>query len=175
MQDDITDGANWLVEQGIADKENIAIYGGSYGGYAAMAGLTYTPDLYKCGINYVGVTDLALLFKTAPDSWGSGIETMKKMVGDPKSEKEFLEEWSPSNHADKIKVPVFMAYGMQDPRVNIRHARVMEKAMEKNDVEHELMIKMNEGHGYRKTENQHDFYTRMESFLAENLNQGTSP
>ena len=135
-----------------------------------MAGLTYTPDLYQCGINYVGVTDLPLLFKTAPDAWGAGLDQMKDMVGDPKKEKEFLEEWSPSNHAGKIKVPVFMAYGLQDPRVNIKHAHVMENAMEDHGVSFELMVKKNEGHGYRKQENVYDFYGRMESFLAENLN-----
>ena len=169
MQDDVTDGVLWAVEQGVVDKDRVCIYGGSYGGYATMAGLTFTPDLYKCGINYVGVTDIGLLFETAPDAWGE-LETMKKMVGDPDTEKEFLEEWSPTNHADKIKVPVFMAYGLQDPRVSIRHAREMERAMKKNDVEYELMVKKNEGHGFRKTENMHDFYSRVESFLAENLN-----
>jgi dipeptidyl aminopeptidase/acylaminoacyl peptidase len=97
---------------------------------------------------------------------------MKEMVGDPKKEKEFLEEWSPSNHADKIKVPVFMAYGLQDPRVNIRHARVMEDAMQDNGVTYELMVKKDEGHGFRKQENQYDFYGRVESFLAENLKPG---
>lgn len=171
MQDDITDGVLWAIEEGIVDKDRVCIYGGSYGGYATMAGLTFTPDLYKCGINYVGVTDIALLFETAPDAWGD-METMKEMVGDPKTEKEFLEEWSPSNHADKIKVPVFMAYGLQDPRVSIEHAKRMEKGMKKNDVEYELMVKKNEGHGFRKTENRRDFYARMESFLAENIGQG---
>ncbi|MFC1797326.1 S9 family peptidase [Pseudomonadota bacterium] len=174
MQNDVTDAVMWAVGEGIADKDRVCIYGASYGGYATMAGLTYTPDLYKCGINYVGVTDIPLLFKTAPDAWGSGIEQMKEMVGDPKKEKEFLEEWSPSNHADKIKVPVFMAYGLQDPRVNIRHARVMEDAMEKNNVTYELMVKKDEGHGFRKTENQLDFYGRVESFLAENLDPAKS-
>jgi len=168
MQDDVTDGVMWTVEQGIVDKDRVCIYGGSYGGYATMAGLTFTPDLYQCGINYVGVTDIGLLFTTAPDAWGE-MESFKKMVGDPKTEKEFLEEWSPSNHADKIKVPVFMAYGLQDPRVSIRHAKLMEKGMKKNDVEYELMIKKNEGHGFRKAENQREFYSRMVSFLAENL------
>ena len=169
MQNDVSDGVKWAIEQGIADADRVCIYGGSYGGYAAMAGLTYTPELYKCGINYVGVTDLALLFKTAPDNWAAGEEQMKLMIGDPKSEKEFLEEWSPVNHADKIKAPVFMAYGLRDPRVNIRHAQVMENAMEDAGVEFELMIKKDEGHGFRKEENRYDFYGRMESFLAENL------
>lgn len=172
MQNDITDAVKWAIDQGVADKDRVCIYGASYGGYATMAGLTYTPDLYQCGINYVGVTDIPLLFKTAPDAWASGIDQMKEMVGDPKKEKEFLEEWSPSNHADKIKVPVFMAYGSQDPRVNIRHARVMEDAMEENGVKFELMVKKNEGHGFRKEENQYDFYGRVESFLAENLKPG---
>ena len=162
----------WAIDEGVADKGRICIYGGSYGGYATMAGLTYTPDLYQCGINYVGVTDLPLLFKTAPDAWGAGLDQMKDMVGDPKKEKEFLEEWSPSYHADKIKVPVFMAYGLRDPRVNIKHAHVMENAMEDNDVSFELMVKKKEGHGYRKQENIYDFYGRMETFLAENLDKG---
>jgi dipeptidyl aminopeptidase/acylaminoacyl peptidase len=169
MQNDVSDGVKWAIEQGIADADRVCIYGGSYGGYATMAGLTYTPELYKCGINYVGVTDLALLFKTAPDSWAAGEEQMKLMIGDPKSEQEFLEEWSPVNPADKIKAPVFMAYGLRDPRVNIRHAQVMENAMEDAGVEFELMVKKDEGHGFRKEENRYDFYGRMESFLAENL------
>ena len=169
MQTDITDALQWAVDQGISDPDRVCIYGASYGGYAAMAGLTYSPELYKCGINYVGVTDLLVLFKTAPDSWAAGLDQMKELVGDPKKEREFLQEWSPSNHADKIQVPVFMAYGLKDPRVNIKHAKVMQSAMKKNGVQYELMIKKDEGHGYRKQENQYDFFGRMESFLAENL------
>ncbi len=169
MQDDVSDAVNWAIGEGIADKGKVCIYGGSYGGYATMAGLTFSPELYQCGINYVGVTDLPLLFKTAPDAWASGMDYMKEMVGDPDTEKEFLEQWSPSNHADKIKVPVFMAYGAQDPRVDISHAKVMEKALKKNGVKYELMVKRDEGHGYRKQENQYDYYRKVESFLAENL------
>jgi dipeptidyl aminopeptidase/acylaminoacyl peptidase len=170
MQTDVTDALQWAVDQGITDSDRVCIYGGSYGGYATMAGLTFSPELYKCGINYVGVTDIALLFKTAPDAWAAGMNQMKELVGDPKSEREFLEEWSPTNHADKIKAPVFMAYGLRDPRVHIDHAKLMEKAFKEHDVEYELMIKKDEGHGYAKQENQYDFYGRMESFLAENLN-----
>ncbi len=175
MQNDLSDGVKWAIDQGVADANRICIYGGSYGGYAVMAGLTYTPELYKCGINYVGVTDLPLLFETAPDSWGAGEKQMAEMIGDPDTEAEFLEEWSPSNHAANIKVPVFMAYGLQDPRVNIKHARVMEDAMENSGASFELMIKKNEGHGFRKQENVYDFYGRVETFLAENLNQALTP
>jgi dipeptidyl aminopeptidase/acylaminoacyl peptidase len=175
MQYDLTDGVKWAIDQGIADANRICIYGGSYGGYAVMAGLAYTPELYKCGINYVGVTDLPLLFETAPDSWGAGEKQMAEMVGDPDTEDEFLEEWSPSNHAANIRVPVFMAYGLQDPRVNIKHARVMEDGLKDSGVSYELMIKKDEGHGYRKQENVYDFYGRMETFLAQNLNQPLTP
>lgn len=170
MQTDVTDALEWAVEQGITDRNRVCIYGASYGGYAAMAGLTFSPELYKCGINYVGVTDIALLFKTAPDSWAAGLDQMQELVGDPKEEQEFLEQWSPSNHADRIQAPVFMAYGLRDPRVNIRHAKVMEKALKRHDKEYELMVKNDEGHGFRKQENQYDFYGKMESFLAQNLN-----
>ncbi len=171
MQDDITDAVKWAIDTGVADKDRVCIYGASYGGYAAMAGLTFTPDLYKCGINYVGVTDLPLLFKSLPDAWGAAAVSLADQVGDPKKEKEFLQEWSPSNHADKIKVPVFMAYGRRDPRVSIDHAKVMEKALKANHVKYELMVKGDEGHGYRKQENRYDFYGRVETFLAENLKQ----
>jgi dipeptidyl aminopeptidase/acylaminoacyl peptidase len=169
MQNDVTDMLKWAVGQGISDPDRVCIYGGSYGGYAVMAGLTFTPELYKCGINYVGVTDIPLLFKTAPDSWGAGMEQMKELVGDPRKDKEFLEEWSPSNHADRIQAPVFMAYGRQDPRVSIKHAELMEDELEKHGKEFELMVKKDEGHGYRKQENQYDFYGRMETFLAQHL------
>jgi len=169
MQNDVTDAVNWAVEQGIADSDRVCIYGASYGGYATMAGLTFTPELYKCGINYVGVTDIGLLFKTAPDAWASSLNQMKIMVGDPDTEEEFLEQWSPSNHADQIQAPVFMAYGKQDPRVSIKHANVMEKAMKKAGVEYELMVKRDEGHGFRKEENRYDFYGKMDSFLAKYL------
>jgi dipeptidyl aminopeptidase/acylaminoacyl peptidase len=175
MQNDLSDGVTWAIEQGIADANRVCIYGGSYGGYAVMAGLAYTPDLYKCGINYVGVTDLPLLFETAPDAWAAGEKQMAEMIGDPDTEAEYLEEWSPSNHAANIRVPVFMAYGLQDPRVNIKHARVMEDGLQDNNVKYELMIKKDEGHGFQKQENVYDFYGRMESFLAENLNQPLTP
>lgn len=172
MQNDITDAVQWAISEGIADKNRICIYGASYGGYATMAGLVYTPELYRCGINYVGVTDIPLLLDTAPDAWASSEEQMKVMIGDPKSEKEYLEQWSPSNHADKIQAPVFMAYGLKDPRVNIKHLRVMEKSMDKAGVKYETMVKADEGHGFRKEGNRMDFYRKMEEFLARHLKAG---
>ncbi|MEM1412249.1 MAG: S9 family peptidase [Pseudomonadota bacterium] len=170
MQDDITDALNWAAGEGYVDKDRACIYGASYGGYAAMAGLTFTPDLYRCGINYVGVTDLPLLFETAPDSWAGNRERMEELIGDYDTEQEFLQQWSPSNHADKIQVPVFMAYGETDPRVDIQHFEVMEAAMKNAGVEFESMVKEDEGHGFRKQENVYEFYTAVDEFLARHLN-----
>jgi len=174
MQDDVSDMLAWAVQQGISNPDKVCIYGGSYGGYATMAGLTFSPELYQCGINYVGVTDLVLFQKTMPDAWEGEVDFMAEMVGDIKEEREFLEQWSPSEHADKIQAPVFMAYGKRDPRVHIDNLKVMEKALKragkKEGEDFVVMVKTNEGHGYRKQENQYDFYGRMETFLAENLN-----
>ncbi|MEJ2533920.1 MAG: S9 family peptidase, partial [Gammaproteobacteria bacterium] len=169
MQNDITDTLQWAVEQGITDPDRVCIYGASYGGYAAMAGLTFTPELYKCGINYVGATDLPTLFRTMPDTWNAGKEQMMEMVGDEDADREFLEQWSPVNHADRIQAPVFMAYGLNDPRVTYHHRDLMEKAMDAAGVKYETMTKADEGHGFSKQENVYDFYARVDSFLAEHL------
>jgi len=172
MQDDITDAVHWAIDEGIADPDRICIYGGSYGGYAAMAGITFTPDLYQCAINYVGVTDIELLFKTMPTAWRRLLPEMKRAIGDPKKDADRLHDRSPINHVDKIKVPLFMAYGLQDPRVVIDHAYNLEKQLQRYEVDYELMVRKKEGHGYRRFENQVAFYSRMIDFLDENLKQG---
>ncbi len=169
MQDDISDAVQWAIDQGIADAERVCIYGASYGGYAVMAGLAYTPELYRCGINYVGVTSIPLLFETAPGAWASNMETMKRQIGDPKEDKAMLEDRSPTNHASRIQAPVLMAYGKQDPRVVIKHLEVMEEAMKQAGKPYEVIVKDDEGHGFRKFENQVEFYTAVERFLAKHL------
>lgn len=171
MQDDISDAVQWAVDQGIVDKERVCIYGGSYGGYATMAGLTYTPELYKCGINYVGVTSIPLLFETMPKTWEAAREQFKIQAGDPEKDRELLEDRSPSNHADKIQAPLLMAYGKRDPRVVLKHAKIMAKEMDKHDKPYELIIKKDEGHGFRKFENQVEFYGRMANFLDEHIGE----
>lgn len=169
MQDDITDAVRWAIDQGIADPDRVCIYGASYGGYAVMAGLTYTPELYRCGINYVGVTSIPLLFETAPQAWASSIEIMKKQVGDPRADKAMLEDRSPVNHADRIQAPLLMAYGERDPRVVIKHLDLMEAALKRHEKPYEVIRKRDEGHGFAKYENQIEFYTALEAFLARNL------
>ncbi|MEM7708915.1 MAG: S9 family peptidase [Pseudomonadota bacterium] len=172
MQDDITDAVNWAVEEGIANSDRICIYGGSYGGYATMAGVTTTPDLYKCGVNYVGVVDIGLLFDTMPKAWNLGKEQMKQQVGDPEKDAEMLAEASPINHVDKIKAPIFIVHGRKDPRVKYEHATRLRKEMEKHDKPYEWMVKDNEGHGFSKEENRIELYTAMEKFFKKHIGAG---
>ena len=169
MQDDISDAVAWAVQEGIADPERVCIYGGSYGGYATMAGLTYTPELYKCGINYVGVTSIPLLFKTLPDAWEAGRPQLEWRIGNPKTDRDLLEDRSPINHVEKIQAPLMMAYGKRDARVDLSHATRLERQLKKHKKEYQLMIKIDEGHGFRKYENRMDYYEAMEAFLAKNL------
>ena len=169
MQDDITDGVNWLIAQGIADPARIAIYGGSYGGYATLAGLTFTPDVYACGIDYVGVSNLFTFLQTIPPYWKPLLDMMYEMVGDPEKDKEMLTAYSPVFHVDKIKAPLFVAQGANDPRVNKDESDQIVKALQDRGVEVEYMVKDNEGHGFHNQENTFDFYKAMEAFLDKHL------
>nr|WP_321406505.1 S9 family peptidase [uncultured Carboxylicivirga sp.] len=170
MQDDITDGVKWLIDQGIADKERVAIYGGSYGGYATLAGLTFTPDLYKCGVDYVGVSNMFTFMNTIPPYWEPYREMFYEMVGDPVKDSLMLAEVSPVMHADKITAALFVAQGANDPRVNKDESDQMVAAMKERGIDVEYMVKDNEGHGFRNEENRFDFYNAMEKFLAKHLN-----
>ncbi|MBR4296678.1 MAG: S9 family peptidase [Bacteroidaceae bacterium] len=169
MQDDITDGVNWLIAQGIADAKRIAIYGGSYGGYATLAGLCFTPDLYACGIDYVGVSNLLTFMQTIPPYWRPLLEMMYEQVGDPEKDIEMLTAYSPALQAHLIKAPLFVAQGANDPRVNKAESDQMVEALRKRGVEVEYMVKDNEGHGFHNQENRFDFYRAMERFLMEHL------
>lgn len=169
MQDDITDGVKWLIDQGIADPNRVGIYGGSYGGYATLAGITFTPDLYACAVDYVGVSNLFTFMKTIPPYWKPYLDMLHEMVGDPVADKELMEAASPVMHADKIKVPLFIAQGKNDPRVNIDESNQMVEALKKRGIEVEYMVKDNEGHGFHNEENRFDFYTSMEKFWAKHL------
>jgi dipeptidyl aminopeptidase/acylaminoacyl peptidase len=171
MQDDITDGVNWLIEKGIADKDRVAIYGASYGGYATLAGMAFTPNLYACGIDYVGVSNLFTFMGTIPPYWEPFKKMMYEMVGDPENEKdsEMLRAASPVFHADKITAPLFVAQGAKDPRVNVDESDQMVAAMKKRGVEVEYMVKEKEGHGFRNEENRFEFYRAMETFLSKHL------
>ncbi|MEM7161785.1 MAG: S9 family peptidase [Bacteroidota bacterium] len=170
MQDDITDGVNWLVKKGIADPTRIAIYGASYGGYATLAGLTYTPKLYACGIDYVGVSNLFTFMESIPPYWKPYQEMLYDMVGHPENDKERMTAMSPSLNADKIVSPLFIAQGANDPRVVKSESDQMVEAMKERGVHVQYMVKDNEGHGFRNEENQFEFYRAMENFLSEHMN-----
>jgi dipeptidyl aminopeptidase/acylaminoacyl peptidase len=165
MQDDITDGVEWLVNQGIADPKRVAIYGGSYGGYAVLAGLAFTPDVYACGVDYVGVSNIFTLFETMPPYWKPAIAEFYEEVGDPIKDAALLRSISPVFNADKIKAPLFVAQGARDPRVNKAESDQMVAALAARGLKVEYMVKENEGHGFHNEENRFDFYEAMEKFL----------
>lgn len=169
MQDDITDGVAWLVQKEIADKERIAIYGASYGGYATLSGLTTTPDLYRCGIDYVGVSNIFTLMETVPPYWTPMREMFYEMIGHPEKEKELLTAASPVFHADRITAPLFVAQGAKDPRVKKAESDQIVEALRKRGIDVPYLVKDNEGHGFRNEENRFEFYRQMEAFLDRHM------
>ncbi|WP_394059788.1 alpha/beta hydrolase family protein [Alcaligenes sp. WGS1538] len=169
MQDDITDGVQWLIDQKIADPKRIGIYGASYGGYATLAGIVKTPDLYAAAVDYVGVSNLLTFMNTIPPYWKPFLVKMQAMVGDPVKDKARLEANSPALHADRIVTPLFIAQGAHDPRVNKAESDQMVAALKARGVEVEYMVKDNEGHGFHNDENKFEFYEHMERFLAQHL------
>jgi dipeptidyl aminopeptidase/acylaminoacyl peptidase len=169
MQDDVTDGVEWLKKEGIADSKRIAIYGGSYGGYATLAGVTFTPDLYAAAVDYVGVSNMFTFMNTIPPYWKPYLDQFHEMVGNPKDPKDsvMLAEVSPALHVDKIKAPLFIAQGANDPRVNKAESDQVVEALKKRGVEVEYMVKNDEGHGFHNQNNMYDFYGAMEKFLEK--------
>ncbi|MCB1161453.1 MAG: S9 family peptidase [Candidatus Latescibacteria bacterium] len=175
MQDDVTDGVKWLINQGVADPDRIGIYGGSYGGYATLAGVTFTPDLYACGVDYVGVSNIFTWMKAFPPYWEPFIAMVKEMVGDPDTDPDFIRSISPFFHVDQIQVPMLVAQGANDPRVNKAESDQIVEALRGRGIEVEYMVKDNEGHGFANEENRFDFYGAMEKFLGKHLGGSVSP
>lgn len=171
MQNDITDGVDWLIKKGIADSKKVAIYGGSYGGYATLAGVTYTPNKYACAIDYVGVSNLLTFMSTIPPYWESFRKQMYDMVGNPEDPKDkaMLEAYSPALNVDKIKTPLFVIQGAQDPRVNIDEADQIVKNLRKRGVDVPYLVKYNEGHGFHNQENKYEAYQLMLGFFHKYL------
>ncbi|MCG3088283.1 S9 family peptidase [Sporosarcina sp. MB25] len=169
IQDDITDGVQWAIDQGIADPDRIGIYGASFGGYATLAGITFTPDLYAAAVDYVGVSNIFTLLDTIPPYWKTVRNDFYKRVGHPIDDKELLEAISPVFHVDKIKTPLFVAQGANDPRVNQAESDQIVEALQKRGVDVEYMLKENEGHGFRNEENRIEFYRAMIDFFDKNL------
>ena len=171
MQDDITDGVKYLIEQGIADPDKVCIMGGSYGGYATLAGMTFTPELYTCGVNIVGVSNLISLINSIPAYWGPARTIFTQRMGDPDTEegRAQLERQSPINHVDKIQRPLLVIHGANDPRVKQAEADQIVVAMRERDLAVEYIVAPDEGHGFRIRENRLAMYARTEAFLANHL------
>jgi dipeptidyl aminopeptidase/acylaminoacyl peptidase len=169
MQDDLTDGVKWAVEQGIADPSRVAIYGGSYGGYAALAGAAFTPGVYRCAIDVVGPSNLITLIKSIPPYW----EPMKRIfdlrVGSVDTEEAFLKSRSPLFHVDKIDIPLLIAQGAHDPRVKQAESEQIVEALRAKGKPVEYLLYPDEGHGFAKPANRLDFYAKAEAFLAKHL------
>ncbi len=170
MQDDITDGVNYLIAEGIASKEQVAIYGGSYGGYATLAGICYTPDLYVCAVDFVGVSNLFTFMNTIPPYWKPYLDMLHEMVGHPEDDKAYMEESSPAFHVDKIKTPLFVVQGANDPRVNIDESDQIVSSLRKRGIDVPYLVKYDEGHGFANEENKFEFYKAMLGFLYQYLN-----
>jgi dipeptidyl aminopeptidase/acylaminoacyl peptidase len=169
MQSDITESVQSLINTGIVDAKRVAIYGASYGGYATLAGLAFTPELYRCGIDYVGVSNLFTFMETIPAYWTPYLEMMYEMVGHPEKDALLFEKTSPVFHSDAIQAPLFIAQGAMDPRVNVQESDQMVEAMRARGVEVEYMLEPEEGHGFANEENRFKFYRAMETFLAKHM------
>lgn len=171
MQDDVTWGKKYLVKQGIADPDRIGIMGGSYGGYATLAGLAFTPEEYACGVDIVGPSNLFTLLESIPAYWESGRKWLYGMVGDPETEEgqKLLKEASPLFSADKISKPLLIIQGANDPRVKKAEADQIAIALRDKGHPVEYLLAMDEGHGFRKPLNRMAMNASVEAFLAKHL------
>ena len=169
--DDVEDGLKYIIEQGWVDSTKVAIYGGSHGGFAVLRGLTKTPELYACGVDYVGVSNIFTFMKSIPAYWQPYMKIIKEIWYDEDipEEKVIMEEVSPVFHIDKIKKPLFVVQGANDPRVNINEADQIVEGLRKKGIDVPYMVKYDEGHGFAKEENRIEFYQTMMGFFAKHL------
>jgi dipeptidyl aminopeptidase/acylaminoacyl peptidase len=169
MHNDLVDAVNWAIETGVADKDRIAIYGGSYGGYAALVGATFTPDTFRCAVDIVGVSNLITFIKSVPPYWSAFLDDLHRRVGHPEKDAEFLRDRSPLSYVDKIRIPMLIAQGANDPRVKQAESEQIVAAMREKGIDHEYLLFEDEGHGFAKPENNLKFYAAAERFLAKHL------
>ena len=169
MHDDLVDAVRWVVDRGDADPDRVAIYGGSYGGYAALVGATFTPELFACGIDLVGPSNLKTLIESVPPYWQPMIVQFHNRVGNPDTEQDFLWERSPLSRVDEVSIPLLIAQGANDPRVKQAESEQFVAALRERGIDHEYLLFEDEGHGFAKPENRMRFYAAMESFLATHL------
>jgi dipeptidyl aminopeptidase/acylaminoacyl peptidase len=177
MHDDLIDAVNWTIEQGVADKDKIAIMGGSYGGYATLVGLTFTPDVFACGVDIVGPSNLRTLLETIPPYWAPMLTMFTTRVGDHRTEegKKLLESRSPLNFVDNIKKPLLIGQGANDPRVKQTEADQIVEAMQSKNIPVTYVLYPDEGHGFARPENRLSFNAVTDVFLAAYLGGRSEP
>ena len=175
MQHDLTDAVKWAIAKGIADPKKICIYGGSYGGYATLAGLVFTPELYTCGVDIVGPSNIKTLFASIPPYWAPMKKRMLLQVGDVENNEAFNQKISPLFHAANIRVPLIIAQGANDPRVNIKESTQMVEALRAKGLPVTYVVYTDEGHGFARPDNRLDFYGRVDEFLAKQLGGRAEP
>lgn len=169
MQQDITDGVKWLIREGIADKDRIAIYGSGFGGFSALYGLCFHPDLYNCGASYSGLFNLFTYIKDVPSYYKPYLQMMYEIVGNPEKDAHYFRSVSPIFHTDKIQDPVLIAQGAKDPRANLNEINQFVKELKERNIPISYVLKENEGYYFKKQENRIEFYQKLEKFLADNL------
>jgi dipeptidyl aminopeptidase/acylaminoacyl peptidase len=171
MHDDLIDAVNWSIERGIADPDRIAIMGGSYGGYAALAGLTFTPEVFACGVDICGISNLTSFLRSVPPYWLPEIQKEFLRVGDYRTEEEraFLRERSPLTYVDRIHRPLLISQGANDPRVKQNESDQIVLAMQAKSIPVTYLLYPDEGHGFVRSENKLSFYAVAEAFLAKHL------
>jgi dipeptidyl aminopeptidase/acylaminoacyl peptidase len=169
MHDDLLDAVGYVVDRGWADKDKVAIYGGSYGGYAALVGAAFTPDVFCCAVDIVGPSNLLTLLETIPPYWKPVIAQLYKRVGNPETDKDFLWSRSPLSRVRDIRIPLLIAQGANDPRVKQAESEQIVDALKDAGIDYEYMLFPDEGHGFAKPENRQKFYAAAERFLAKYL------
>ena len=177
MHDDLLDAIDWAVKEGIADRSKVAIAGGSYGGYAALVGLTFTPEVFACAVDVVGPSSLVTLLESVPPYWKPALDMMKKRVGDHTTEegRKFLLERSPLTHVAKIQRPLLIGQGANDPRVKQAEADQIVKAMNDKGIPVTYVLYPDEGHGFARPPNRISFFAIEEAFLAGILGGRAEP
>jgi dipeptidyl aminopeptidase/acylaminoacyl peptidase len=175
MHDDLVDAVQWAVDQGVASRTRIAIYGGSYGGYAALVGATLTPDRFRCAVAIVGPSNLITFIETIPPYWSTFLAMLHERVGNPETDAEFLRSRSPLTYVDRIRIPMLIAQGANDPRVKRSESEQIVAAMKAKGIPHEYLVFEDEGHGFAKPENRLRFYAVAERFLARYLGGRSEP
>ncbi|MBE9098326.1 S9 family peptidase [Vacuolonema iberomarrocanum] len=175
MHDDLIDAVDWICSKGIADRTKIAIMGGSYGGYATLAGLTFTPDVFACGVDIVGPSNLLTLIRSVPPYWQPMMAMFAHRVGNIETEEEMLKERSPLFFVDRIKKPLLIGQGANDPRVKEAESEQIVEAMHKAKKPVEYVLYTDEGHGFARPENRLHFYGIVEEFLAKYIGGRAEP